>query len=51
MGCFAEEINCSAVIHMDPVCVSEEEINKVKEKVRELDENYFVVIDVDKECR
>lgn len=99
----ASELNCSAVIHMDPVCVNDEETNKVKEKVaqiingmeggvkfhdfrmvhgpthtnlifdvavpydyvmtdnelvsyirekvRELDENYFVVIDVDKECR
>lgn len=99
----AGELNCSAVIHMDPVCVNDEETNKVKEKVaqiiggmegdvrfhdfrmvhgpthtnlifdvavpydyvmtdnevvsyirekvRELDENYFVVIDVDKECR
>lgn len=99
----AGELNCSAVIHMDPVCVSDEETNKVKEKVaqiigemegyvkfhdfrmvhrpthtklifdvavpydyvmtdnevvsyirekvRELDENYIVVIDVDKECR
>ena len=99
----AEELVCSAVIHMDPVCVNDEETNKVKEKVgeiirgmegdvrfhdfrmvhgpthtnlifdvavpydyvmtdnelvsyirekvRELDENYFVVIDVDKECR
>ncbi|MCM1126751.1 MAG: cation diffusion facilitator family transporter [Lachnospiraceae bacterium] len=99
----ARELNCSAVIHMDPVCVNDEETNKVKEKVAgiiggmegnvkfhdfrmvhgpthtnlifdvavpyeyvmtdkevvsyirekvgELDENYFVVIDVDKECR
>lgn len=99
----AGELSCSAVIHMDPVCVNDEETNKVKEKVgeiiggmegdvrfhdfrmvhgpthtnlifdvavpydyvmtdnevvsyirekvRELDENYFVVIDVDKECR
>lgn len=99
----ASELNCSAVIHMDPVCVNDEETNKIKEKVaqiingmeggvkfhdfrmvhgpthtnlifdvavpydyvmtdnelvsyirekvRELDENYFVVIDVDKECR
>lgn len=99
----AGELNCSAVIHMDPVCVNDEETNKVKEKVagiisqmegkvnfhdfrmvhgpthtnlifdvvvpydyvmtdhevvayveekvRELDRNYFVVIDVDKECR
>lgn len=99
----ASELNCSAVIHMDPVCVNDEETNKVKEKVaqiigkmegevkfhdfrmvhgpthtnlifdvavpydyvmtdnelvsyirekvRELDENYFVVVDVDKECR
>lgn len=58
------ELNCSAVIHMDPVCVNDEETNKVKEKAaeiiggmegdvrfHELDENYFVVIDVDKECR
>lgn len=99
----ARELNCSAVIHMDPVRVNDEETNKVKEKVagiiggmegnvkfhdfrmvhgtthtnlifdvavpyeyamadkevvsyirekvRELDENYYVVIDVDKECR
>lgn len=99
----AKELNCSAVIHMDPICVNDEETNKIKEKVakiigdmegevnfhdfrmvhgpthtnlifdvvvpydyvmtdnelvsyiqekvRELDENYFVVIDVDKECR
>lgn len=99
----AGELSCSAVIHMDPVCVNDEETNKVKEKVaqiiggmegdvrfhdfrmvhgpthtnlifdvvvpydyimtdnevvsyirekvRKLNENYFVVIDVDKECR
>ncbi len=29
----ASELNCSAVIHMDPVCVNDEETNKAKEKV------------------
>lgn len=99
----ANELNCSAVIHMDPVCVDDEKTNRIKEKVaeiirgmdgkvnfhdfrivrgsthtnlifdvvvpydyvlsdqevisyirrkvKELDENYVVVIDVDKECR
>lgn len=99
----AHELGCSAVIHMDPVCVDDEMTNKVKEKiakiigdmegkvnfhdfrmvhgpthtnlifdvvvpydyvltdqevvsyiqgkVKELDGNYAVVIDVDKECR
>lgn len=99
----AKELGCSAVIHMDPVCVNDEETNRLKEKVakiidgmegnvkfhdfrmvhgpthtnlifdvavpydyvmadgeivsyiqgkiRELDENYHAVIDVDKECR
>lgn len=99
----AHELGCSAVIHMDPICVDDEKTNRVKEKiakiignmegkvnfhdfrmvhgpthtnlifdvvvpydyvmtdqevvsyiqgkVKELDENYAVVIDVDKECR
>lgn len=99
----ARELNCSAVIHMDPVCLDDELTNSIRkevaeiidsmegkvkfhdfrivkgpthtnlifdvvvpyeyvmtdnevvsyirEKVRELDENYFVVIDVDKESQ
>ena len=29
----ARELNCSAVIHMDPVCVDDELTNSIKEKV------------------
>lgn len=99
----AKELRCSAVIHMDPICVNDEETNRIKEKVaqivggmegdvnfhdfrmvhgpthtnlifdvvvpygygmsdaeiisyiqtkvKEIDQSYFAVIDVDKECR
>lgn len=99
----ARELNCSAVIHMDPICLDDELTNSIREevaaiidsmegkvkfhdfrivkgptrtnlifdvvvpyeyvmtdnevvsyireKVRELNENYFVVIDVDKESQ
>lgn len=29
----AQELNCSAVIHMDPVCVDDNKTNEIKEKV------------------
>lgn len=32
----AKELNCSAVIHMDPLCVDDEETNKVREKVAKI---------------
>ena len=32
----ARELNCSAVIHMDPVCVDDEETNRMKEKVAKI---------------
>lgn len=32
----ANELGCSAVIHMDPVCVDDEETNRLKEKVAKI---------------
>lgn len=32
----ASELGCSAVIHMDPVCVNDEETNRLKEKVAKI---------------
>ncbi len=32
----ASELNCSAVIHMDPVCVNDERTNRLKGKVAEI---------------
>lgn len=32
----AEELNCSAVIHMDPVCVDDEITNEMKKKVADI---------------
>ena len=35
----AQEMNCNAVIHMDPVCVDDELTNNIKEKVAVIIEN------------
>jgi len=35
----ARELRCSAVIHMDPICVNDEETNRMKEKVARIVED------------
>ncbi len=35
----AKELRCNAVIHMDPICVNDEETNRIKEKVGQIVDN------------